>query len=243
MSNIKNLLFFILFLPFVAFAEYNGHQIKFSIEFKDGSELIGYNFLSSIYQKDKSISYTEFLENNYELILRNQFNDSIGEFTYYENRIKYDYSDYDGTKRFIYTLTDKKEIDKNRIKKFKIIELTDQSYAIGISTNHVWKDRLWMKTEPDEKHSFGGTFCSHDIYVHNKNDKTDRIIKALKDISISFEKEIKEQQEIMERSNGTYYYQAEEKIEKIEEEIDAKISKELQNFNNMKVVIITMCAC
>ena len=243
MNKIKILITLIIFLPFTALAEYNGHQIKFSIEFKDGSAVIGYNYLSSIYQKDKTISYTEFLENNYELILRNQYNDSIGEFTYFENRIKYDYSDYDGAKRFIYTLTDKKEVDFNNIEKLKIIELTDQSYAIGISTNHVWKDRLWMKTEPVEKYSFGGTFCSHDIYIHQKNDKTDKIIKVLKEISIGFEKEIKEQQEIKENSDGTYYYQAEKRIEKIEEEIDAKISKELQNFDNMKVVIITMCTC
>jgi hypothetical protein len=239
----KKLLFFILFLPFIAFAEYNGHQIKFSIELKDGIEIIGYNYLSSVYQKDKSISYKEFLENNYELILRNQYSDSIGEFTYFQNRIKYDYKDYDEKKRFIYTLTDKKEIDKNNIKKFKIIELTDQSYAIGISTNHEWKDRLWMKTEPIEKNSFGGTFCSHDIYIHEKNDETDKIINVLKNISLNFEKAIKEQQEIMEHSDGKYYYEAEEKIEKIEEEIDSKISEELQHFDGMKIVIITMCTC
>jgi hypothetical protein len=124
-----------------------------------------------------------------------------------------------------------------------IIELTDQSYAIGISTNQEWKDRLWMKTEPIEKNSFGGTFCSHDIYIHEKNDETDKIINILKNISLNFEKAIKEQQEIMEHSDGKYYYEAEEKIEKIEEEIDSKISEELQHFDGMKIVIITMCTC
>lgn len=243
MNKTIKLLFFILLLPLIAFAEYNGHQIKFSVEFNDGGEIIGYSYLASIYQKDKSIGYKEFLETNYELILRNHYNDSIGEFTYFQNRIKYNYKDYDGEKRFIYTLTDKKEIDKQNIKKFKIIELTDQSYAIGISTNHNWKDRLWMKTKPTEKHSFGGTFCSHDIYIHEKNDDADKIIEDLKKISLNFEKAIKEQQEIMESSDGKYYYQAKERIEKIEEEIDSKISEVLQNFDGMKVVIISMCSC
>ncbi|ADV50527.1 hypothetical protein Celal_3258 [Cellulophaga algicola DSM 14237] len=243
MSKIKSLIFFILFLPFSAFAEYNGHQIKFSIEFKDGSEIIGYNFLSSIYQKDKSISYTAFLENNYQLILRKQSNDLIGEFTYFQNRIKYDYSDDEGAKKIIYTLTDKKEVDKNNIEKIKIIELTDQSYAIGISTKHAWEDRLWMKKKPVEKYSIGGTFCSYHIYIHNKNDKTDRIIKVLKEISIRFEEEIKEQKVIIENPDGTNYYQVEEKTNKIEQIIDPKISKELQNFSDEKVVIITMCSC
>lgn len=243
MTKKRSYLFFILFLPLIVFAEYNGHQIKFSIKLQDGIEIIGYNYLASVYQKDKSISYKEFLENNYELILRNQYNDSIGEFTYFQNRIKYYYEDYNGGKSFIYTLTDKKEIDKNNIKKFKIIELTDQSYAIGISTNHQWKDRLWMNLKPVEKYSFGGTFCAHDIYIHEKNDETDKIINALKKISFNLEKAIKEQQEIMEHSDGKYYYEAKEKIEKIEEEIDRKISDELQDFNEMKVVIITMCTC
>lgn len=239
----KRLLFFILFLPLIVFAEYNGHQIKFSIEFKDGIEITGYNYLASVYQKDKSISYKEFLENNYELILRNQYNDSIGEFTYFQNRIKYDYKDYDGEKRFIYTLTNKKEIDKYNIKKFKITELTNQSYAIGISTNHEWKDRLWMQTEPAEKYAFGGIFCSHDIYIHEKNEETDKIINVLNTVSLNFEKAIKKQREIMKVSDGKHYYEAEDKIKKIEEEIDGKISEELQGFNGMKVVIITMCTC
>ena len=100
-----------------------------------------------------------------------------------------------------------------------------------------------MKTKPTEKHSFGGTFCSHDIYIHEKNDDADKIIEDLKKISLNFEKAIKEQQEIMESSDGKYYYQAKERIEKIEEEIDSKISEVLQNFDGMKVVIISMCSC
>ena len=243
MTKTIKLLILILFLPFIVFAEYNGHQIKFSIELNDGVEIIGYNYLASVYQKDKSISYKAFLENNYELILRNQYNDSLGEFTFFQNRIKYNYKDYNGENRFIFTLTDKKEIDKNNIKTFKIIELTDQSYAIGISTNHMWKDRLWMKNKPTERQSFGGTFCSHDIYIHEKNNDTDKIIDALKKLSLNFEKAIKEQQQIMDHSDGNHYYEAKEKIEKIEEDIDNKISEELQNFNGMKVVIITMCTC
>lgn len=239
----NKLLFIILFLPLIAFAEYNGHQIKFSIELKNGIEIIGYNYIASIYQKDKSIGYKEFLENNYELVLKNQFSDSIGDYTYFQNRIKYDYTGIDGGERFIYTLLDKKEIDIHRIKRFEIIELTDQSYAIGISTHHESKDSLWMKVKPVEKYSFEDIFCSHDIYIHEKDDETVKIINTLKKVSLNFKKAIKEQEEIMEHSDGKQYHEAKEKIEKNEEAIDRKISEELQKFDGMKVVIITMCTC
>lgn len=227
----------------MAFAEYNGHQIKFSIGLKNGSEIIGYNYLATIYNKDNSISYKAFLENSYDLVLRNQFNDSVGAFTYYINRIKYNFKDYNGENRFIHTLTDKKDIDIRTIKTFKIIELIDQSYAIGMSSHHKWNDRHWMKNNPVEKQSFGGTFCTHDIYIHTKTNATDKLIKKLNEISERFDTEIKEQQEVLEHANGQPYYEAEEKINVLEEAIDGEIAKVLQGFNTMKVVIITMCTC
>ena len=110
--RIRNILtFFYLFLPFIALAEYNGHQIEFTIELKDGNKIHGYNYLASVYQKDKTISYQEFLEKNYEIVLRHHYNDSLEELTYFQNRIKYNYLDYGGEDRFIYTLTDKRTID------------------------------------------------------------------------------------------------------------------------------------
>ena len=100
-----------------------------------------------------------------------------------------------------------------------------------------------MLVEPVEKYSFEDIFCSHDIYIHEKDDETDTIINALKKGSLNFEKAIKEQEEIMKYSDGEQYQEAKEKIEKIEEAIDQKISEELQRFDGMKVVIITMCTC
>ncbi|NRR93364.1 hypothetical protein HSX10_17455 [Winogradskyella undariae] len=243
MSKKIQLLFLIIFLPFIAFAEYNGHQIKFSIDFKDGSKIIGYNYLATVYQKDKSISYKEFLEKNYKTILSNQFNDLTDEYTYFQNRIKYNYNDYDGNERFIYTLTDKKGIDINSIKSLNIIELTDQSYAIGISSKHNWKDRLWMNDKPVETFYFGANLCSHTVYIHQKTNQTDSIIKQLEKISIEFENKIKEQKNIIENSNGSTVYEASDEIDKLEEEIGTEISKLLQKFDEMKVVILTMCSC
>lgn len=61
--KIRNILtFIILFLPFIALSEYNGHQIEFTIELNDGSKVQAYNYLANGFQKDKTISYQEFLK-------------------------------------------------------------------------------------------------------------------------------------------------------------------------------------
>lgn len=241
MRIINILTFIYLFLPFIALAEYNGHQIEFTIELKDGNKIHGYNYLASVHQKDKTISYQEFLEKNYELVLMKHFND--GELTYFQHRIKYNYLDYDGNTRFIYALTDKKSIDKSKIKSLKIIELTDQTYAIGISSAHNWKDRLWMSSKPIEKISTAGYLCENQIFIHEDNPKIEQIKKELEKVSIEFDKKINEQKEIMKYSNGKEYIQAEKKINELENEIDGEISELLQKFNGKRVVIITMCSC
>lgn len=240
----KNLFAYILLLlPLSAFAEYNGHQIEFIIETTDGREIHGYNYLAMVSIQDESLSYQEYLEANFEIVLNNHFNDSVGTHAYFQHRIKYNFTNLYGGTGFIYTLTDKRSIDTNKVKSFKIIGLTDQSYAVGISTGHDYKDRIWMAGEPLEKYGFGGTFCSHDIFLHETNRETDRIIAELQKVSDDFEKELKELNEEMRSSDGAAHWEAEEKIDNLEEEIDEKISNVLQNFSGMKVVIITMCTC
>ena len=85
-------------------------------------------------------------------------------------RIEYKYIGYSNdTYDSIYALTDKKTIDTSSIKSLVIIELIDQSYTIGISSNIQWTDRLWMNSEPKESHYYEGIYCYYDIYIHEKN--------------------------------------------------------------------------
>ena len=85
--------------------------------------------------------------------------------------------------------------------------------------------------------------CSHTVYIHQKTNQTDSIIKQLEKISIEFENKIKEQKNIIENSNGSTVYEASDEIDKLEDEIGTEISKLLQKFDEMKVVILTMCSC
>ena len=240
----KNLLsLFLLFLPCLASAEYNGHQIEFTITLTDGKEIHGYNYLAMVHRRDESIGYQEFLEQNPEMVLRNQFNDSVGEWTYFEHRIRYDYLSYGRDSSFIYTLIDKKSVEKHTVASLTIIGLTDQSYAIGVSSGHEYEDRIWMTSEPVERHSFGGIFCSTDIFIHEKTAETDQVIQELEQISADFDQQVKAQEAEMKYADGEPYYQAEAKLEQIEEAMDGKISAVLQRFDGLKVVLITMCTC
>jgi hypothetical protein len=240
----KNLLsLFLLFLPFLASAEYNGHQIEFNITLTDGKEIHGHNYLAMVHRRDESIGYQGFLEQNPELVLQNQFNDSVGEWTYFEHRIRYDYLPYGGDSSFIYPLIDKKSVEKHAVAALTIIGLTDQSYAIGVSSGHEYEDRVWMASKPVESHFFGGLFCSTDIFIHEKTAATDLIIRELEKISADFEQEVKAQEEEMKYADGEAYDQAAAKLEQIEEAMDGNISAVLQRFAGLKVVMITMCTC
>jgi hypothetical protein len=220
-------------------AEYNGHQIEFTIEFNNGSKVQGYNYLAIVYQKDQTLNYQEFLEQNHELLLNGQNNEN--ELFYFQHRIKYTHFEYDDNQKFICTLTNKKSIDKTEIKSIQINEMISQPYTIGISTVHHWKDRLWMNKNPIEKISIGGFLCVHQIFIHETNPEVELLKNEIQTISTNYDREIKEQQRIMENSDGERYYQAQNKINELEKNIDVQLSELLQKFKGLKVVIVSSC--
>ena len=241
LSNL--VLLFLLFLPANVFAEYNGHHIEFMIEMDDGSEIHAYNYLSFVYRKDQTLPYQMFLEENYHLILKNQYVDSLGEMTYFQSRIKYNYEDFDGRAHSIYTILNKKSIDTAMVKTFKIIGLIDQSYAIGISSQHQLADSLWMNNKSLERCSFGGLFCSNDLYIHEESNEVKTIVKELAKVSAELQKEYEKLEEDIRYSEGEDRDQAEEKLMKLEEGSDDRFFDVLNKLSGLKVVIITMCTC
>lgn len=243
MSIIKLCFLCTLFIPLLATAEYNGHQIEFNLELTNGKMIKGYNYLPDVYQKDRSQDYTDFLEAHYELVLKNPFEDQMGSYAYFEKRIKYEYTLYDENPLFIFTLIDKKSIDLSTIKSFKIIRLIPQSYLINVSSTHQWKDRKWMQKPTKNVHSFGGTFCSNDVFIHKKNKKTEKLIEALEKKSKDLENELQDQYKLLRNTDGEPKFDIEEKIDQLEEEMDDKIYDLIAPFHGMKVVVITMCTC
>lgn len=94
--------------------------------------------------------------------------------------------------------------------------MISQSYTIGISKVHNWEDRLWMNKNPIINISAGGYLCGHQIFIHETSPEIELLKKEIETLSVSFEQEIKEQQKIMEYSDGESHYQARNKIEELE---------------------------
>lgn len=236
-------LFLLLILPLSSLAEYNGYHIEFNITMKSGDKIHGYSYLTFVYREDQTVNYQDFLEENFELILTNQFTDGLGDYKYFQDRILYTYANYDSEVQGIYEVINPKSIDISKIESFEIIEMIDQSYAIRISTEHTLADSAWMNQEPIEQYSFGGKFCSHDIYIHEKISTTDNLIKKLETVSREIRFELLELEEDIKHANGEEYYKIQEQIETIEEGSDDRILDVLSNFDKDKLVIITICTC
>ncbi len=100
-----------------------------------------------------------------------------------------------------------------------------------------------MDIKPIEQFAFGGIFCSHEIFIHEKSAQTDNIIQELQILTADFEAEIKELEQEMKYADGEHYYRAEAKLEQLEEEIDEKVSEIVGKFGGLRVVVITMCTC
>lgn len=223
-----------------SFAEYNGLHLEMVIEMKDGSEIHAYNFIAPYFLGDTTVNH---LEKNFELILRNDYVDSVGEYAYFQHRITYDFTIYENVSK-AYQLLHKTSVNFDSIKSVNIIDAFDYTYAIGMSGISTFSDTLWSQTPAIFAKSFGGRFCSHDIFIHEENDNTRSVIRKLEKKMIDHNSKLQVLEDELENSNGSEYYEIQEQHEKLEEGLDDAIYDIINEFlDDSKVIIITMCSC
>ncbi len=242
MRNKILLLFLILFFSAnrKTFAEYNGLHLEMLIEMQDGSVIHAYNYISPFYLEDTTIKY---LENNFELVLRNDYNDSIGEYAFYKNRITYDYTVYENVSQ-AYQLLNKTKINFDAVKSVDIIDAFDFTYAIGMYGISSCSDTLWSKSPVVWKKSYGGYFCSHDIFIHEHNDNTLKVIRKLERMLNEHKSELNKLENDLKNYDGERYYEIQKQHEELEEKLDDEIYNIIDEFrDDSKVIIITMCSC
>jgi hypothetical protein len=238
------LTFLLTIFPQPTPVEYNGHHVEFVMELKDGSSIHGYIYKPVGYTKDASVSYSEFLEKNYDVLLQNDFIDGLGDYAYFKNRFRYEYKDW-GSEDItaIYNVTEKTSIDINSIKSFKIIDIIDQSYAVGVSMYNTEANTTWMKSDVVERFSTGDNLCSHDIFIHVHNPQTKKVLSALKKLDQEYLDHIKFLELELRSYDGAERQKIEEDLEKYEDAQGDKVDKLLRGFDNQKVVIVTFCSC
>ena len=224
----------ILFFPLVGIAEYDGVHIEFKIQLTNGTKIEGYKYLDNV---DNTEEDKKNLQENPETFLKNQSVLELGEYGYYQKRIKYNYENY-----WVYTLLEPVEINLSEIKAIEIIELIDATYTIQIRGNYVWSDRLWMNTVPVAMYSQGVDMCSNNIYIHSSGEVPDQVIEQIKLIIEQFNLELRTKAiEIENTVNSDQEF--EEQMQDLYQERKLLLEPFFKKHKNLKTVTITTCTC
>ena len=184
----------IIFVSISAQAEcyWSNYHIKCMIETTDGKIINGYliepmcNFLNlnidevllwsdNMEDLKKTINqkqqwWKEMMKDN-EFITNNK--DTL---RYYQDKIIYEYGDS------IACYFNKKNILPENIKTITVEELWRKRVWTWISNELQPNDTIWIKKEPIKKVEFlseSGFKCSHQIFIHAKSEKVDKIIRQL----------------------------------------------------------------
>lgn len=232
------IIFLILTFSLSVFADYAAQYIELKIKTINGQCIQAFDYGEMIYQKDKSMDYKSFLEHNYQSFLAD--NDSL---FYYENRIRYDYKIGSDDSLYIFKVINPKKIASTTIQAIEVLDIRQFSYATNISTPLTLQDTEWIQTQKVQTYETGGVFCHHQIFLHETNKKTAKIIAELKRTEQTYLQKVKELKEEMKYVNGEPYQEIQAFISKLDDQIDSKISAILEKFYDSKVVIISMCSC
>lgn len=233
------IILFILLSP-KSYGEYNGWFIKFEIETTSNTVIIGHVYIASAYFNEDSTNSNSYLLKRFDLLDYN----SNGNIHFYKNLLKYECAPYDSINpNFVYTILNEDSIPTNQVRNISVSKMISFGYLTSIGSNHDMKDTTWMKTPPVQLESAGGYFCDWQIFVHDKNEETDRIINEVNTLKLKFTAELQELEEELGYLNGEEYERAKEKIQKKEESMDGQFPKIIGKFNGLKVVVITFCSC
>ncbi len=224
-------------------AEYNGYHIEFDLTLSSGEKVHGYQYLTGYIPTPDDMSLAAYVESRKDLLLNNPFADELGDYAYYQNRIKYTWGDGEEAEHFIFTLVDKQSIDTASVKSIAVLGIIPYSYISGVVSSHQMADTVWMKEKQVEYRTFGGYLCSYQLFFHEWNADLE---KAVADAETQLEKvkqEIAQLEEDLKSVDGTENYEIEAKIEELTESLDQIASDALAPFFDYKVVIIDECTC
>ena len=221
-------------------AEYNGWYIKFKIITQNQEELIGNIYIAQAYFEKDSINNSNYVIERFNT-LDHQSEDTL---VYYKNLLKYNFQPEEDTSTYTeYGLINQQKIHVKDIKSIEVLNMIYFWYLSGIASTHTIADTIWMKSKPIKVFRTGGTLCDWQIFVHETSENTEKTIIKLEELQRSFSTKIEALEADLEYLDGEEYYETEEKIEKLEREIDKQFQELLTPFKGEKVVIISFCSC
>ena len=235
-------LFFCLSM-LIAKAEYDGYHVEFDLHLKSGETIHGYQYLAGFISDSDNISRKETIESRKDFLLGNQFNDGLGDYSFYQKRIKYTWEYEEAEESFIFALIEKQSIDTAAVASILVIEIIPYSYLMGVASSHDWSDRQWMAEKPKKVHQFGGYFCDYQVFFHEWNEGIASLVTEINSEMARAETIISKLKEDLPYADGNEYDEIEEEIDRLTESLDEKIDDLLAPIYNYKVVVISMCTC
>ena len=160
-----------------AAAEYSGWFIQFTLERMDHSKTMGHVYVASAYFDQDSIQDQGYVLSRFHM-LHNLENDTL---VFFRHRITYRYSMNEGSERAeVHGLLNKDSIPLADIRSIQILEMIDFWYLEGISSDHTISDTAWMKEAPVQYVAVNGYLCSHQVFVHARDERTDAVLEEMK---------------------------------------------------------------
>ncbi|WP_196893297.1 hypothetical protein [Aureivirga marina] len=225
----------IFFLPIFLFAEYNGVEIHFQIEFKNGKTVEGYRYLAHGKNTD---TYKIYLEENPSVFLRNEMVYEPGNYCFYTSRLKYIYK----KNLYVYKLVEPKEVKLDEIQKVKILDLETSSYTIGLTGEYTSKDQKWMNTKAFTHYSFGEDLCSHDVYIHDAGNISKKVKNEIRDLLQKINTKVQQRfEKIKDEINSDKEFQT--KMKDLFEERKKLLKFYFEKYKTLKTATVTMCTC
>lgn len=242
MKNILTTIFVIWSIT--AYADYSGHYISFVIETHSGESITGHNYLPQIFLRDQSQSYQTYLEEHYELFMKNQFNDGYGNYTYHKALFEYSYTDISEEHVTYYALIEKTSISQERIKSVRITNMILFTYATQVSTKLQLDDLKWLRKNATDMSYVPGHYCEHEIHVFKNTKRIENLLQELFKTKDYYSKKLHGLESDSQQSNGEEYYRIQEEIETLNLELDEQLNEIIKKLNKEEhLIIFTTCTC
>ncbi|MCF8427850.1 MAG: hypothetical protein K9I36_14020 [Bacteroidia bacterium] len=195
--KIQMILLCLLFSNAIAFADGPIYiPIQLLIETKSGEKMVAW--IDYMIQNDMNEIDSVKQEGYLKKYLDGQnCIDSFNCFEYYRYMVHYSLEFFDDKKQRIkyesFTKLELGNLSNREIRNVSVLQVDDERkkwndtntvYFMSIENQIDVCDTLWMKKEPIQRFTFNGDACSFKLIVHERNSKTDALVKELKKLEM-----------------------------------------------------------
>ena len=228
--------------PYLSFAEYNGHFIKYEMEFVNGKTVIGHSYLSDKSYMAEDVSYITYLESRPDLLLVDDYGPD-DTYAYHEYRLTYKFQVPKYDSGVIFTLAEKKKVDLQKVTNIHILEMIEYSYAQVIINSLEKKDEKWMRYPAVSFWSIGDGLNIFNVFVHKENNKLSQVLNEIDAETNDYQEKVEKLENELDEMDGAARNSKEEKLAQLLGQRSQQVSNALYRLFGFKLVIIGYLSC